>query len=136
MCVMFWDDAQTSTESLPKAAKKQKTAIEFDELVGAGQIPPPFQTPDFKSAWERWLQFRRELGKRITASTASHQLKLLTNKIGNKALAIESIDQSIRNGWIGLFDVQKGTFGRANTTPDYTTRDEIDKQNRERALEL
>ncbi|MCC6352310.1 MAG: helix-turn-helix domain-containing protein [Verrucomicrobiae bacterium] len=63
--------------------------------------PLPHPGPEFAEAWERWLRYRRELHKPLAPSTVRAQLADLA--AFSCAEAIESIDQSIRKGWSGLF---------------------------------
>jgi hypothetical protein len=130
--MMFWEEPDPTTLRLPKAKKPKPEAIEYEELVGAGNIPPNFQSPNFKEAWEKWLEFRKSIGNSVKATSARLQIRDLV-KMG-KALAIESIEQSIKNGWHGLFDVKNKQVLQQNT--DYSKRDEMDRRNREEALKL
>jgi len=62
----------------------------------------PFSSGSFAAAWADWMQFRAELRKKLTPSTAKAQLKKLAD-MGERD-AIASIRQSISNGWQGLFE--------------------------------
>lgn len=128
-CLLFWDDSKP--ERVSRTAKPKPTAISLDELVGAGQFPPSFNAPDFKDAWDRWIAYKKEIRKKMTATTAKMQAKTLS-KMG-KALAIESIDQSIRNGWQGIFDV-KGQQWKSIPATEYNQRDIADRKALEEAL--
>jgi hypothetical protein len=68
-------------------------------------LPNNLQTPAFKAAWESWLQYRKERRSKITPSTQAKQLKELSAMGEQRAIA--SIEQSIRNGWLGLFSACK-----------------------------
>ena len=65
----------------------------------------PFDSDNFLNSWIEWEQFRRELKKKITPSTAKKQLKFLGARAEPEA--IEIINQSITNGWTGLFEIKK-----------------------------
>lgn len=59
------------------------------------------------AAWIEWVKYRREIGKPIKSiATASKQIKLLDqqSKLGIRTQAI--VDQSIANGWQGLFSLK------------------------------
>jgi hypothetical protein len=61
--------------------------------------------PDFlKGKWEEWEIFRKEKKKALTPSTIKKQINFLTV---HKDHASEIIDQSILNGWIGLFELSE-----------------------------
>lgn len=53
-----------------------------------------------KEAWESWRAYRAELRKPLKPSTISRQLKFLSEHQGSHSAIIE---QSIRQGWTGLF---------------------------------
>lgn len=64
------------------------------------------ELPDWldKKVWEEWEQHRKELKKKLTPSTIKLQLKFLeTNKQDYRKI----INQSIANGWTGLFELKK-----------------------------
>lgn len=65
------------------------------------EYPPSLDTPSFRAAWGEWVQFRKEIKKRLTPSTVRMQLKNLS-EVGEKA-AIDAIHKSIEKGWQGLF---------------------------------
>lgn len=66
------------------------------------QFPEPLNNEEFRLAWSEWTEFRREIKKKLTPSTVSKQLKELSE--WGSAKAIQAINNSIRNGWQGLFD--------------------------------
>jgi len=56
-----------------------------------------------KEAWAEWVQFRKEIRKKLVQTTISRQLKFLEQHKDNHVVILE---QSIQNGWQGLFDVK------------------------------
>ena len=89
----------------------EESSEEKDRLVGKRSksptqslppIPAELDTPLFRTAWEEWIQHRREIKKPLTPSSASKQLKDLAG--WGECVAIAAIDVSIRNGWTGLFE--------------------------------
>jgi hypothetical protein len=64
-------------------------------------IPEALVGEAFKVAWESWCDYRTETRKGIKHRTAKAQLAELAGW-GPEA-AVQSINQSIRNGWTGLF---------------------------------
>lgn len=56
---------------------------------------------DFIETWNEWVDFRREIKKKLTKSTAKKQITFLLNQPN----PIKCINQSIQNGWQGLFEV-------------------------------
>lgn len=61
--------------------------------------------PDWldKEAWNEWIAYRKEIRKKITPSVESKQIKFLEKHKDNHK---EIIEQSIRNGWTGLFELK------------------------------
>lgn len=85
---------------------REKKGKEREEEIA---LPEELDTPDFRKAWSEWTEYRRESKKKLTKSTITRQLGSLA-KLGEEA-AIASIDQSISNGWTGLFE-PKGDAAR------------------------
>lgn len=56
----------------------------------------------FATAWKEWTKHRREKRKPLTDSQATKQLEWL----GVQVNPIACIEQSIRNGWQGLFELK------------------------------
>jgi DNA-binding MarR family transcriptional regulator len=69
----------------------------------------PFLSEEFANAWIEWETFRKEIKKKITPSTAKKQLTFLGGRGEPEAIAI--INQSITNGWTGLFALKNGNNG-------------------------
>lgn len=65
---------------------------------------------DFRKAWDSWLDYRKEKKKPMTDRTIDMQLADL--KVLTEAQAIATINQSIKQGWVGLFALQ-GSFKQA-----------------------
>lgn len=53
-----------------------------------------------QEAWSEWVQFRKEIKKKLVPTTINRQLKFLEKHKEDHVLIIE---QSIMNGWTGLF---------------------------------
>lgn len=82
----------------------------WEQIVAS--LSPELKTPAFETAWREWIDYGKDSKKKLTAASVSKQLKLL-EELGHDR-AITSIDASIRNGWAGLFEPDKGRAG--NTT--------------------
>lgn len=68
-----------------------------------GLLPTEFcGSPAFVAAFDAWLKHRREIKRPLTPSTMARQCKKLVEWGLDKA--ISSIEQSIENGWVGLFE--------------------------------
>lgn len=77
------------------------------------ELPEQLDNDKFKLSWIDWLAYRKQIKKALSASTQVRQLAHLAS-FGTEA-ATWAIDQSIRNGWQGLFP-DKFTPGVATST--------------------
>jgi hypothetical protein len=73
--------------------KKKKKVVQEIEL------------PDWldKKAWAEWIQYRKEIKKKLVPSTIKAQLTFLAK---DKANHVSVIQQSITNGWTGLHELK------------------------------
>lgn len=65
------------------------------------QIPDSLDTPAFHEAWQKWQQHRREIRKPIRPTSEKAMLGKLA-KYG-PSVAIAAVENSVANGWTGLF---------------------------------
>jgi len=110
--------ASVSVNVIGESAERgepKKPSVSYDALVESGDIPANLANPDFAKAWGEFLAFRAERRKKVTPRSASMLLKKLS-QWGN-ALAIESIEQSIANGWQGVFEPAPPQFKRQASQP-------------------
>ena len=75
-------------------------------------IPKNIDTPEFRSLWDEWIDDRKSRKKSMTAAAARRQLSDLSGL--GIAGAIASINQSIKNGWAGLFEARNGNGHNGN----------------------
>ena len=85
-------------QSKVKETKPEETKpeIPFEKLLTDNMT-----NPNVKEAWARWCAYRKEVRKKLTKSTAEGQIKLL-GKLEPQVI-IATIENSITNGWQGLF---------------------------------
>lgn len=83
----------------PNRQKPSTITVNGAESV---ELPECLRTEEFKAAWIEWLTDRKKRGKKVTELAAEKQLEKLAS-VGSRK-AIQSINQSIENGWIGLFE--------------------------------
>jgi hypothetical protein len=102
----------------PPKPKKQKAKGRSPVV-----FPPSLDTPEFAEAWADWEAFRREKRKYLTDTSVNKQLAMLET-FGVEG-AIASIEQSITNGWQGLFEPKGGAAPRqdADENPFGQTRE-------------
>jgi hypothetical protein len=65
------------------------------------EFPPGLSGDAFKAAWSEWEQHRKEIRKPLTPTSSHKQLTKLAAM--GETQAIEAINQSIENGWQGIF---------------------------------
>src|SRR5690606_3267328 len=68
------------------------------------------------NAWLEWEQFRKEKKQKLVASTVKRQIQFLGGRGDPEIIAI--LNQSITNGWTGLFELKpkhNGNNGRHTT---------------------
>ncbi|KPB92858.1 Uncharacterized protein AC503_3728 [Pseudomonas syringae pv. maculicola] len=77
-----------------------------------------------ESAWADWCQHRKEIRKPLTATTCAKQAKTLAGHPDADAV----INQSISNGWTGLFpeSVLPGTSAKNGKPSRHTQLDQVD----------
>jgi hypothetical protein len=72
-------------------------------------LPAELETEAFRAAWADWLAYRREC-KVSTYKPRAMAAQLATLAEWGHDVAVESIRQSIRQQWRGLFE-PKASFG-------------------------
>lgn len=69
------------------------------ELFSADEILP-FDSEEFREAWNEWQQHRREIKKKLTPTSIRQQLRELRDM--GEAKAIDAIRFTIAKGWQGI----------------------------------
>ena len=78
-------------------------------------IPIEMATPEFIAAVGEWLAYQHELtGRELPTRTLKNQLLTLRNYPAQTAIAM--INQSINQGWKGLFDLRQSANGNGTAT--------------------
>ena len=72
------------------------------------------------NAWEEFIQHRKQMGKKLTKLSCT---KLFNFLLKNEYDQEEIINQSIQNGWAGLFELKKQKVTKSSNP----THDAIDK---------
>jgi len=66
----------------------------------------PFTDDELLDIWSEWEQHRKEKKQKLTPMSVKKQLKFLAGRSNQEIITI--IEQSIRNGWTGLFEIKNG----------------------------
>ena len=85
--------------------------------VNKGKIELPFQSNHFKDAWEEFKFYKKKEFKFTYKTKQSEQAalkELLTLSKGYEDIAIKIINQSLANGWKGLFNLKEDGKGTTN----------------------
>lgn len=86
-------------ESTKKEGACEKPSARKDPVV---VLPLLLNTPEFIQAWTEWLADRKARGKTVTLRAAKIQLGKM--ELWGPAKAVEAINNSIANGWTGIFE--------------------------------
>lgn len=116
------EDRYSGNESVTKKALPEKRREDMNTDMGAvekslpivkaqpkTEFPEELDTPEFRATWAEWIAHRIEIKKPMKPLGAKKLLKSLAE--GGERKAIESINQSIANGWQGVFEVKAGCAG-------------------------
>lgn len=96
--------------------------VNENEEENKNEIIYPFDSENFKEAWQLWIDFKKQQFNFTYKSPISLQgaLKNLSELSGmNEALAIKIILQSIHNGWQGLFQIKQNQNGTKQKFADF-----------------
>lgn len=77
------------------------------------EVAPPF-VGDALVVWNEWVDFRKEKKKTLTITTIRKQIQFLGGRGDPEIIAI--LNQSMQNGWTGLFNLKNQTNGIRHTT--------------------
>ncbi len=103
-----YHDASNGLAEGKQDAIPEERRGEAEERQRREEFPDNLNTEDFLKAWTEWENHRKEIKKKLTPTTRKKQLKLLSEHPNE---AIEMMEQSMRNGWQGLF-LPKGNGGK------------------------
>jgi len=81
------------------------------------EIPEPINTPKMQVAWAAWLDFRNSVKKPVNPHGARQSMKDFVSW-GEKD-SVQSIEDSIRNGWQGLFAPKSGARQQPKTNQQH-----------------
>lgn len=106
---------KTKTKTENKIQTKNDVVITF---------PINLNNSSFKSKWEEWTKYRKELKKSLTPSSAKSQIAFLSEHFKD---AVGIIECSIMNGWTGLFALKNN----GTKTREQEIKDLVSKMDRE-----
>jgi len=75
-------------------------------------IPAELDTEEVVAAWNEFKQHRKEIKKKMTQRAEKMMLKqLLDLSDGDPAKAVKILEQSMANGWQGIFELKGSNYG-------------------------
>jgi len=111
---------QNHQVTIIEPSKKKSAAPPTPAKKGLAKVENlPAVVPNLDAeAWDRWLEFRKEIRKPVKAASLAALAKKLA-AFGDEQKAV--VEQSIAFGWVGLFPLKENengrrTMGRATTT--------------------
>jgi len=109
-----WNKRQEKTMTPYERVKKHRTlkkkddnAMITDNVIEKTLTPGWVKEVDWlnKEKWEEWELHRKEIKHKLTDSMRKRQISFLRGFISQHE---ESIEESIKNGWRGLFEPKRG----------------------------
>jgi hypothetical protein len=101
---------------------KKAAGVDSPDVKAKEKIPLP-HGPAFALAWIEWEQYRKEKKETLTPTTTKRQLKKLATY--PEAIAIAMLNNSMDNGWTGLFELKAGDKAKAAPQPKQKRSDFI-----------
>ncbi len=93
---------------ITKVSKVKKREVKVSKTIN---YPAEIDNPKFIKAWQDWIQHRIEIKHKLTPTTTQRQLKMLAE---HPIRAVAIIENSIQNGWQGLFPDKDNNNGNSN----------------------
>jgi len=110
-----------STDLKKKVKRKREGGKVVGQTANVKNSPPcsaappsreivyPYTSESFMNAWAVWLEYRKEIKKPYKSPKSEQMaLKQLANYPEDQSIAM--IEQSIANGWQGIFEIKKSSY--------------------------
>jgi hypothetical protein len=135
-------DKPKITQNNPEEPKKPDSDSDSDsdsdnkkEYITAGGV---LFSKDFEKVWKEWEQFKKEKKQKLIPSTRDKQRAMLAKF--DEATAIAMLEQSITNGWTGIFELKNPLPTATPTAPDgikpYNYNEDLERQRREYNMQM
>ena len=116
------DGSNGATPSALQAPSADPASVPFASLMS----PQQSSSAEFTAAWIQWIDFRRHKKNAIQDNTARLQLSKLSMQT-DIATQVAIIEQSIMQGWTGLFDLKTSSASMLLRNPSTRVRPVMDK---------
>ena len=102
--VIHWETRQESSLTGYERVKRhrEKSSSSLNARGNSIELPEWLD----KKVWAKWLEYKKEKKEKMTPSTIESQLKRLEKFGIENHVAV--IEQSIANGWRGVFELKEG----------------------------
>lgn len=101
------EDKNNNIPPLPPKGERLINNVVVPENLSLLLIKPPekLNKPEFIEAWKEWEKYRKEKRQALKPTTIKKQFDFLSKfDVGT---AVQIINQSIMNGWTGLFELKR-----------------------------
>jgi len=99
------NENEIENENENENENERENEDENEDVKKKSEIILPFDTEAFQAWWKTWLEYRKEIKKPYKSpKSAQCALKLLSGF--DSITACKMIEQSIANGWQGLFEIK------------------------------
>lgn len=114
-----WEKRRNNATALPSHSdpievacnKEEKRTEKKRKEEKREEVAPPF-VGDALAVWKEWIEFRKEKKKTLTPTTIRKQIQFLGGRGDPEIIAI--LNQSMQNGWTGLFNLKQQDNGNRN----------------------
>lgn len=104
------EQKQSKSNAIREEEKRQEEKREEKTTpVGGGWKVPFVEGTAVHRAWMEWETFRKEKKQKLTPTTVKKQIQFLGGRGDPEIIAI--LNQSMTNGWTGLFELKKQNNG-------------------------
>jgi len=101
------------TDSVKKLDKECKETLHNKDIINTNkdinkdklELPVNLDNDQFRDVYNQWYKFRKEIKKKLTPIMIEKQIKKLSKY--PLETAIEMLEQSMENGWQGIFEINK-----------------------------
>jgi len=114
-----WDSSTNNANAMPphsdRNAIKERKGKEIKEIKEIIELP--FVSKEFEKMWFSWKDYKKKQFKftyKTTQSELATLKELLILSKGHEDIAIKIINQSMANGWKGLFNLKEDAKGTSN----------------------
>ena len=115
-------ETKVSSDAACASAQSSAESVPFAALMS----PEQSSSPEFSAAWSQWISFRKQKKNAIQENTARLQLAKLAS-YADISTQVAVIEQSIMQGWTGLFDLKATSASSILRNPSTRVRPVMDK---------